>query len=288
MDQAEKLRRLVNDKTAQKKNKFRVITVTSGKGGVGKSSFVVNLALALKLRGLKVAILDADIGMANVDIMYGVKSKYSLFDLVFNNKNINEIIEMTQEGIKIIPGGSGLKDIVDLNEEQRVRLIKEFEKLDDIDILIVDTGAGVSKTILNFVEISDEVIVITTPEPTALTDAYSLIKIIKNKFQDANINVVINKVRNIKEARETFEKLSNTVNVFLKSKINYRGFLFEDKKVPISIIEQRPYLISFPKTEASMCIMKIASDVIGLEKENKNNTIKDVFFKLFGRMELGS
>ncbi|CCJ32615.1 MinD/ParA family protein [Caloramator australicus] len=288
MDQAEKLRRLVNDKTAQKKNKFRVITVTSGKGGVGKSSFVVNLALALKLRGLKVAILDADIGMANVDIMYGVKSKYSLFDLVFNNKNINEIIEMTQEGIKIIPGGSGLKDIVDLNEEQRVRLIKEFEKLDDIDILIVDTGAGVSKTILNFVAISDEVIVITTPEPTALTDAYSLIKIIKNKFQDANINVVINKVRNIKEARETFEKLSNTVNVFLKSKINYRGFLFEDKKVPISIIEQRPYLISFPKTEASMCIMKIASDVIGIEKENKNNTIKDVFFKLFGRMGLGS
>ncbi|MCX7904262.1 MAG: MinD/ParA family protein [Caloramator sp.] len=288
MDQAENLRKLVNNRASQKKNRFRVITVTSGKGGVGKSSFVVNLAVALKLRGLKVAILDADIGMANVDIMYGVKSKYSLFDLVFKNKSINEIIEVTQEDIKIIPGGSGLKDIVDLDDTQREKLINEFEKLDDIDVLIVDTGAGVSKTILNFVGISDEVIVITTPEPTALTDAYSLIKIIKNKFEDANINVVVNKVRNIKEARETFEKLSNAVNIFLKSKISYRGFLFEDKRVPLSIIEQRPYLIMYPKAEASMCIMKIASDVIGIEKDNKNTTIKDVFFKLLGRMGLGS
>jgi len=286
MDQAERLRQIINSKNLKKQHVFKVITVTSGKGGVGKSSFVVNLAVALRLRGLKVAILDADIGMANVDIMYGIKSKYSLYDLIFNNKSINDIIETTPEGVKIIPGGSGLRDIVDLNEEQQNRLISEFEKLDDIDILIVDTGAGISNTILSFISISDEVILITTPEPTSLTDAYSLIKIIKGRYKDANINVVINKVKNIKEARETFDKLSKTVNAFLRTSIQYKGFLFKDEKVTLSIIEQKPYVIAYPKTEASMCIFKIASDIIGYKNENKNSTIKDLFFKLFGRMGL--
>lgn len=287
MDQAEKLRTLVYNKFNRNNtsNKgFKVITVTSGKGGVGKSSFVINLAAALRLRGTNVAILDADIGMANVDIMYGVKSKYSIYDLLFNNKNISDIIETTKEGIRIIPGGSGLQEIVELDEKQRSKLVEEFSKLSDIDILIVDTGAGVSNFIIDFVSLADEVIVITTPEPTSLTDAYSLIKIIYNKVSHNNVNVVINKVKTIVEARETFEKLKRTVNIFLNKDIKYRGFLFEDNKVGISIIEQRPYVMAYPKSEASLCIYKIASDLLGQKEENKNNSIKDLLSKLFKKI----
>ncbi|KRQ87041.1 Flagellum site-determining protein YlxH [Caloramator mitchellensis] len=289
MDQAEKLRALVQNKTKNKleSKSFRVITVTSGKGGVGKSSFVINLAAALRLRGANVAILDADIGMANVDIMYGIKSKYSIYDIIFNKMSINDIIEITREGIKIIPGGSGLQDIIELKEEQREILLEEFSKISDVDILIVDTGAGISNFILDFVSVADELIVITTPEPTSLTDAYSLIKIIANKNSQNNINIVINKVKTILEARDTFEKLNKTVNIFLNKSLNYRGFLFEDIKVGQSIVEQRPYVLAYPKTEASLCMYKIASEILGQKQENKNSSIKELFTNLIKKMGRG-
>lgn len=280
MDQASRLRQLVSTKVVNEKNKFRVITVSSGKGGVGKTNFVTNLAMSLNKRGVRVGILDADFGMANVDIIFGIKTRYSIYDMLYNNKTIDEVTALTSEGIKIIPGGSGINELSELDEEKQKKLLGEFSKIQNIDILLVDTGAGLSKTVLNFIEIADEVIVITNAEPTSLTDAYGLIKVIIKKNLNKNINVVINRVRNIKEARETFEKLSKTVETFLSSKVKYLGFVAEDSKVGQSVREQKPFYTLYPKSEASICIQRVTSEILGEYDTSKNESIKDYIGKL--------
>jgi flagellar biosynthesis protein FlhG len=280
MDQASKLRQLVSTKNVSEKNKFRVITVSSGKGGVGKTNFVTNLAMSLNKRGIRVGILDADFGMANVDIIFGIKTRYSIYDMLYKGKSIDEVTAVTSEGIKIIPGGSGINELSELDEEKQKKLIEEFSKIENIDILLVDTGAGISKTVLNFVEIADDVIVLTNAEPTSLTDAYGLIKVIIKKNINSNINLVINRVRNIKEARETFEKLSKTVETFLSSKIKYLGFIAEDSKVGQSVREQKPFYMLYPKCEASICIQRVTSEILGEYNTPKNESIKDYFGKL--------
>lgn len=280
MDQAEKLRQLINHKP-NKGFKFKVITVSSGKGGVGKTNLVINLASLLSSKGLRVAILDADFGMANVDILYGIKSRYSIYDLLYKGKTINEVITSTSDGVMIIPGGSGIRELVDLSEENKHRLVEEFSKLENIDILLVDTGAGLSSTVLNFIEVADEVVIITNSEPTALTDAYGLIKVIIKYNLTTNINVVINRVRNIKDARETFDKLDKTVTAFLGRYLKYLGFIVEDNKVGQAVREQKPFVQIYPRSEASLCINRIVSELLGNENAVRNNSVKDYFSKLF-------
>lgn len=284
MDQAEKLRQLMNLKKVNKENKFRVLTVTSGKGGVGKTNFVINLAAILQKRGFRVAILDADFGMANVDILYGVKSKYSVYHLLYEEKNLEEIMVTTKDNIKIIPGGSGIRELGELNDEKREKLLSEFSKLQNIDILLVDTGAGLSNIVLNFVEVADDVIIVTNSEPTALTDAYGLIKVIIKSNIKANLNVVINRVKSITEAKETFEKLSRTVENFLEYKLKYLGYISEDSKVGQAVREQNPYAFAYPKSEATLCLQKISSVILGETVESKNNSIKDYLGKLLRKM----
>jgi flagellar biosynthesis protein FlhG len=280
MDQASKLRQLVNVKNNSEAHRFRVITVSSGKGGVGKTNFVTNLAMALNRRGMRVAILDADFGMANVDILFGIKSRYSIYDILYGDKNIDDVAVTTSEGIKIIPGGSGINELSEIDEIKRQKLLDEFSKIENIDILLVDTGAGLSKTVLNFIEIADDVIIITNSEPTALTDAYGLIKVIIKKSINSNINVVINRVKNIKEAKETFEKLSKTVETFLNKKIKYLGFVTDDSKVSQAVKEQKPFYSMFPKSEASLCMQRISSEILGENQDFKSESIKEYINKL--------
>ncbi|TDT50594.1 MinD/ParA family protein [Fonticella tunisiensis] len=279
MDQAEKLRQLVNIKNG-KNYKFRVITVSSGKGGVGKTNLVINLASSLKKRGMKVAVLDADFGMANVDILYGINAEYSIYDILHNNKEINEVMVLTDDGIVVIPGGSGIKELSELDADMRKKLIKEFEKLHDIDILLVDTGAGMSSTVLNFIEVADVVVIVTNSEPTALTDAYSLIKVVLKGNINSNINVVINRARNIKDARDTFDKLKRTVDAFIGREIKYLGYIPDDQKVGQAVREQKPFIITYPRCEASICIHKISSELLGKSSSQKSSSMKDYFSRL--------
>ena len=270
MDQADRLRNLITQKNkSNDRGKFRVITVSSGKGGVGKTNFVINLAVSLRNKGLRVTVLDADFGMADIDILLGIKSNFTIYDMLYGNKNLEDIVVNADDGIKLISGGSGIKELANISDMKMKKLIDEFSKLQDIDILLVDTGAGLSKSVLKFIELADDVLIITNPEPTAITDAYGLIKVIyKNKLNN-NIYLVIN----------TYDKLSKTVYAFLSEKIKYLGFVSEDSKVRMSVVEQKPFLTLYPRCSASLCIQKISSEILGENDSIKNRSIKDYLMK---------
>lgn len=281
MDQAAKLRNLINDRKQKKYNNFKVIAISSGKGGVGKTNIAINLSIALGMRGLRVMILDADFGMANIDILFGIKTQYTIYDILYKDKTIDEVYAMTDEGVKIIPGGSGISELFDIDEDKRKKLINEFSKIDDIDILIIDMGAGLNKTSLSLLQFADEIIVVTNPEPCALTDAYSLIKILVNQGVKSNINIIVNRAKNLVEGRETFEKLSKTIKVFLNAQVKYLGYISEDSKVKNAVKEQKPFISLYPKCEAGLCIQRISSEILGLENKTQNSTIKEYMSKIF-------
>ncbi|QCX32335.1 MinD/ParA family protein [Caloramator sp. E03] len=280
MDQASNLRNLIKNRKQNSSNKFKVIAISSGKGGVGKTNVAINLGIALSKRGLKVTILDADFGMANVDILFGIKTKYTIYDILYNNKTIDDVYALTDEGVKIIPGGSGISGLFELNDEKRKIIVNEFSKIQDTDILIIDMGAGLSKTSLTLLEFADEIIVVTNPEPSALTDAYSLIKILINEGIKSNIGIIVNRTRNIIEGRDTFDKLFKTVKAFLGREVKYLGYIVEDSKVRLAVKEQRPFISLYPKCEAGLCIYRISSEILGQEEKNKNSTVKEYISKI--------
>lgn len=282
MDQAEKLRKLMGKKSEKKP--FRVITVASGKGGVGKTNFVINLAINMQRRGLRVAILDADFGMANVDIMFGVRTKYSIYDILYNDRSIEDVSVIMSNGIKLFPGGSGLSEMVELDEIKRKKLVTEFSKLDNIDILLIDTGAGISSSVLNFSEFADEVIIVTNSEPTSITDAYGLIKVLITNNINTNIKIIINRVKSIKEAQETYTKLSKAIKAFLNKSILYLGYINDDVKVGQAVKLQKPFTEVYPNTGASLCINKISSELLGSASTSSNTSIKEYFNKLINIM----
>jgi flagellar biosynthesis protein FlhG len=279
MDQADKLRRLMGKKSVIKKP-FRVITIASGKGGVGKTNFVINLAVSFQKKGLRVAILDADFGMANVDILFGMRTKYSIYDILYNNKSMEEVSTILANGIKIIPGGSGIRELVEIDNKKRQKLLTEFSKIDNIDLLLIDTGAGLSPVVLNFAEVADEVIIVTNSEPTSLTDAYGLIKVLINENISNSIKLVINRAKNIKEAQDTFIKLSKTIEIFLNKNIKYLGYIIDDEKVGQAVRQQKPFTEIYPRTGASLCINKISSELLGSETKSSSSSIKEYFNKL--------
>ena len=181
MDQAEKLRKIVRQQD-NPRHISRVITITSGKGGVGKSSIAVNLAIALSQLGKRVVILDADFGLANIEVMLGIRPAYNLADLMFRGKNLSDIITPVSENIGFISGGSGIQELANLSKDQIIYLIRKLVELDQtVDIIIIDTGAGIADSVLEFVAASSEVVLVATPEPTSITDAYALLKTLNRK-----------------------------------------------------------------------------------------------------------
>lgn len=285
LDQAESLRRLINNEKSSvtKQNRSsKIITVTSGKGGVGKSNFVVNLGISLQKKGKKVLIFDADIGMGNDDVLMGIYPRYSLFDVI-KGKEIEDIIEDGPCGIKLLAGGSGINQIEDLKQEERDLFLKKLESLDGFDYILMDTGAGINRSVLAFIACCEEVIIITTPEPTSLTDAYSLVKAtdhfnIKNKAK-----VIVNRAFNDAEGQETFNNFQSAVNKFLKVEVSYLGCILDDKKLVQGVRQQIPFIISYPNSDAAKGINEISKKY--LEENNlaqdDNYGAKKLFKKLF-------
>lgn len=270
MDQAQQLRNIVK-LSNQKTNKVaRVITVTSGKGGVGKSNSSVNLAIQLKRLGKRVIIFDADFGLANIEVMFGAIPKYNVNDLIFRGKNIKEIITIGPEDIGFVSGGSGISELANLNRSQIDILVSNLAELDELaDYIIIDTGAGISDSVLEFILVSKEVLLVITPEPTSMTDAYSLLKVLNNTTRfnnkESEIKVLSNRAYSYQEGLNSYNKISTVVEKFLKLKIKLLGVIPNDENVHKAIIQQKPVSILNPNSKASRAYENIAKLMVNEE-----------------------
>lgn len=262
MDQAEKLRNMVKAQAIPRRV-ARVITVTSGKGGVGKSSISVNLAIALSRLGHRVIILDADFGLANIEVMLGIRPQYNLADLMFRGKSLSEIVTKGPDNIGFISGGSGIQELTNLTKEQIVYLIQKLVELDKkADIIIVDTGAGIADSVLEFVAASTEVLLVATPEPTSITDAYALLKTLNRKadisLQDKVIKMVANRIDTYDEGKELYDKLSLVVSKFLNLRLEYLGAVPQDTCVSKAVMKQKPAITLYPNSQFSKTLNSLA------------------------------
>jgi flagellar biosynthesis protein FlhG len=259
-DQAETLREMMKSQAGGTGNRTRIITIASGKGGVGKTNISTNLALAYAKLGKKVVLMDADLGLANVNVVLGIIPKYNLYHLIRKQKTMKEIILDTRYGIQIVAGASGFAKIANLDEEERSHFVKELAELSSADVIIIDTSAGVSNNVLSFVAAADEAIIVTTPEPTAITDAYGIIKIIATEIDNLGLSLklVVNRVKSVTEGKRVAERVINIAGQFLNLKVDYLGYVYEDPSVGQSVLKQRPFMDADPKGKASMCVQHLA------------------------------
>ncbi|HAR62251.1 MAG: hypothetical protein DKM50_02985 [Candidatus Margulisiibacteriota bacterium] len=256
--------------------KAKIITITSGKGGVGKSLFSVNFGIACAKLGKKVLIIDGDLGLANIHILTNTHPEHDLLDILEKRKKIEDVIISGPEGVHIIPGASGIFKLSNTTHAKRQLLIDEFSKLEDrYDFIIIDTEAGISHNVIKFVSISDETIVITTPDITAMADAYATIKVINSKNITSKISIVINRIKSFEEGEATYKKISLVCEKFLSLNVHKLGFVFDDTTtVKLAIKKRIPFILSFPKSKASISIKSITSSFLGLSI----NTIEPKIF----------
>ncbi|MBX4269238.1 MinD/ParA family protein [Clostridium estertheticum] len=281
LDQAQRLRQMAVKNDNKVDLQPRIITVTSGKGGVGKSNIVVNLSIALQKMGKKVMIFDADIGMGNDDIIMGCSSKYSVFDVISKGKEIEEVVLTGPFGVKLLPGGSALTKVEDLTEVERNMFLSKLTALTGLDYIIMDTGAGVNKSVLGFIACCEDLVIVTTPEPTSLTDAYSLLKAVKHFDIKNSAKVIINRSLDNNEADLTFNKFNNAVIKFLDMKLEYLGKIGEDKKLSYAVRQQEPVVVSYPNSGAAQDINKIASKLEGTKDKVSGIGVEGLFKKIF-------
>ena len=254
----------------------RIITITSGKGGVGKTSISLNLSLSLASNGFKVCLFDADLGLANVNILTGIYPKKDLESVISGQFCLNEIIIKDYQGIDIIPGSSGVEKIADLTRTQTGTLINAFLDLEEYDYFIFDTSAGISSQVLSFCMASHEIILVATCEPTSLTDAYSMLKVLSKYEYDCPVKVVINQVKSGRAAQKAYAQLKKTVNKFLPVRLEPLGIVASDKNVRAAVISQTPFFMLFPDTIATKCIHSITNKLM-----NKADGIGDMPLELF-------
>lgn len=288
MDQASALRKLIVQSQQNTDKTTKIITVSSGKGGVGKSTFTVNFALEMARIGKKVLIVDADIGMANIDIMLGcMTKKESLLDLIDVDKTVDDVVLQITENLYLLSGGSDIAKFSNLVEaEVQIILDKIAVYSEAFDIILFDTGAGISDNVLNFLMVADEIFIVTTPELTALTDAYVLIKAISFKITEPNISVVVNRVLNVQESQDIFQRLDSISYNFLKLKLNLLGFIYDDIAVSKSIRNQEPIMLQNHDNAVVKCFRDITKNYLCLPeigKGKQGRSIKSFFAKLFKR-----
>jgi flagellar biosynthesis protein FlhG len=278
MDQATPLRKMVKlesqNRLRQKRldakstvvtaNTPRVIAITSGKGGVGKTNVVGNLAIACQKLGKKVLIFDADLGLANIDIIYGLQPKYNIEDIVKGTKELSEVIVEGPEGVAVIPASSGVQELVHLTEGQKINLLDEFDSLNDtFDILLIDTSAGISANVLYFNLAAAERIVVVTPEPTSITDAYALMKVMHHQHGTKNFLLLPNMVADEREAKAVYENLSSVTARFMGGiSIEYAGFIPYDRNLPHAVSRRTPVICSHPDGPAGAGFKTLANHLI--------------------------
>lgn len=291
MDQAEQLRNIIKANQGPTRPLARVITVTSGKGGVGKSNVSINLALQFRKMGQRVIILDADFGLANIEIMFGTVPKHNLCDLIYQGKNIKDIITWGAGDVGFISGGSGIVGMSNLSKDYLDYIIQNLVQLDAIaDVIIIDTGAGISDAVLEFLVASGEILLVTTPEPTSITDSYSLLKALNRhpRFsrENSKIKVIANRVNKVSEGLNLFSKLEVVANRYLKLPIGYLGAIPWDTQLSDAVMQQKPVSLSNPNAKSSLAFEEIAAKLMGEEKPTKKRGMAAFFSHIIAGKKL--
>jgi len=250
----------------------KTIAIASGKGGVGKTNIITNLGIALRKMGKEVLIFDADLGLSNIDVLLSLAPKYNIEHLIKGEKSLKEIIIEGPNGIKILPAGNGVQELTSLNEFDRLRVLEQFDEYTEkVDIMLIDTSAGISENVTFFCTAVQENIIVVTPEPTSITDAYALIKILHNKYHEKDFNLAVNLAKNEDEAKEVYKRLSMVTEKFLKVDLHYLGFVRYDENVKKAVKMQDAFVNVFPNTNASKDIFDIANKILDSEIKCKGS-----------------
>ncbi len=256
MDQATTLRTL-----ASRQTRASVIAVTSGKGGVGKSNIAVNLAIQFAAVARNVVLLDADLGLANADVLCNVELPFNLSHVISNKKALRDVMVRAPGGFRLIGGASGLARMADLSDYDRQRLVDSLALLEQqADIIIIDTGAGISPNVLSFTRSADDVLIVTTPEPTAITDAYAVIKVLSREGREhRRLSLLVNQIRTPNEARLVYDRISRVARQFLGVSVYDAGYIFHDECVSQAVRKREPFLLASPRCPASICMAQLAA-----------------------------
>ncbi|MCD8038991.1 MAG: MinD/ParA family protein [Lachnospiraceae bacterium] len=289
MDQAEQLRNVIKLNPAPRPL-ARIITVTSGKGGVGKSNTSINLACQFKKMGQRVIILDADFGLANIEIMFGTVPKHNFCDLIYQGKSITDIITWGPMDIGFISGESGIAGLSNLSHDYLNYMIQNLAKLDEIaDIVIIDTGAGISDAVLDFLVASGEILLVATPEPTSITDSYSLLKALNrhSRFsrEDSKIKVIANKVSSDTEGETMYNKLNTVVDKYLKLSLSYLGAIPQDHRLEEAVMQQKPVSMQSPNSKSALAYERMAYTL--MDKEYNKSLVKRGMAAFFSHIAAG-
>ena len=268
MDQASTLRRIVNGRQEPEltrprlTERTRVISITSGKGGVGKSNVVLNLCLTLAARGKKVMLLDADMGLANVDVLLGLTPKYTLEHVFSGRQKIQDVVLEGPSGLKILPSGSGISELSELTFEQQQNLFSQLSRVaGEMDFLFIDTGAGISSNVLRFNASAGEVLIVANSEPTSITDAYALMKLLATKYQIRNFGLVANSVNSQPDGQGVYDTLKRVCDQFLQVNLHFLGWIPMDPAMRKAVRNQTPVVLGAPAAPASRCLVKIADNL---------------------------
>ncbi len=268
-DQAERLRKIVKGQrhslTARPQGVARTIVIASGKGGVGKTNLVVNMALTMGQLGRKTMILDADLGMANVDILMNLKPVYTLIDVMSGKKELQDVILRGPYNLEVLPGGSSIPEIIEIDINQREQLISRLSYLEnEVDILFIDCSAGISRNMLTFISAADELVLVTTPEPTAITDVYSVMKIVDRYCMHTSAGLIVNMVSSMGEGERIFNRLARVCHNFLNLKLTNVGCVDFDQHVQKAVINCSPYVLQYPRSRAAQATQQIARHLLGV------------------------
>ena len=266
MDQADSLRQLAaQGKMAR--TPLKVFAVTSGKGGVGKTNIAANLAVLAAKGGKRVLVIDADLGLANIEIVFGLKPRYHLGHILSGERTLEEVLVAGPQGIKLLPAGSGVQSLTQLTDQQKMAFVNALDPLEDLfDVVIIDTGAGIGENVLFFVGAAQEAILVTSPEPTSLVDAYATVKVLSQQAGVRNFSVIVNPVVDVLPARGIFQKLTTVTNRFLTARMRHLGYVPRDENFHRAIMAQRPIVDLFPSSPASRALVSIGERLFSEEE----------------------